>query len=102
MLSAEDLASRIGNSNGETKEAGDWDGGVTDLAQAIEARAGTEDWQPAPEGSVTEDLIKAAQEALGRVRDDDEMIPEFKADESPIFPEDIAEDDDAEPGEEEE
>ena len=103
MLSAEDLASRIGNSNGETTEAGDWDGGVTDLAQAIEALAGTEDGQPAPEGAVTEDLIRAAQEALGRVREDDEMIPpEFKADESPIFPEDVAEDDDAEPEEEEE
>jgi hypothetical protein len=57
--------------------------GATDLAAAE-----TADGQPAPEGVITQDFIRAAQEALGRVSaDESDVIPQFDTNEAPIFPE---------------
>jgi DNA-directed RNA polymerase subunit alpha len=87
MLSADELAARMGHSVEGAEDAGYLDGPGEDGAADL-AAAETADGQPAPEGVITQDFIRAAQEALGRVSaDESDVIPQFDTNEAPIFPE---------------
>jgi hypothetical protein len=87
MLSADELAARMGHSVEGAEDAGYLDGPGEDGAADL-AAAETADGQPAPEGVITQDFIRAAQEALGRVSaDESDLIPQFDTNEAPIFPE---------------
>ena len=106
ILSTEELAARSGEAHADGASNKTADDDTASLEQAGEAlpESMTEDGQHAAEGAITQEAIKAAQEALlGRVRDEgDDSQPEYKQDESPIFPEETVEVEDDEEDEEDE
>jgi hypothetical protein len=103
MLSADEMAARMGHSVETAEDGGPSDAPGEDGAVDLAVSAGA-DGQPAPEGVLTEDFIRAAQEALGRVRaSDGDVIPQFDSNEAPIFPEaDAVEEEDVDEEDDEE
>ncbi len=103
MLTADELAARTGHSVDTAEGAGPSDAPGEDGAADTALSAGA-DGQPGPEGVLTEDFIRAAQEALGRVSaDDGDVVPQFESNEAPIFPEpDATEEEDVDEEDDEE